>query len=143
MTRPAASYVVERIRWTDPGLHGPLGERPRRLPAASPVASFATSAEAEAERRRLERAGRQGVNPFEMGGAGPVLPDEPRRRAPKRLAARPRRDPAGPARGWPRRLAGVVGRARRCAMTDEQRESVWGLLDRLKLFTVAKVKVEG
>jgi hypothetical protein len=37
----------------------------------------------------------------------------------------------------------VVGRARRCAMTDEQREGVWGLLDRLKLFTVAKVKVEG
>jgi hypothetical protein len=64
MTRPAASYVVERIRWTDP----PRAFGGRRLPAAYPIGTSAMPGAAEAERRRLERKARKGVKPFAVGG---------------------------------------------------------------------------
>jgi hypothetical protein len=62
---PAVRYVVSRYRWW----WWKWKAQYRRMPGAVAVASFATFAEADAERARREAESRAKVNPFTCGGA--------------------------------------------------------------------------
>src|SRR5258708_5396653 len=59
-------YTVRRLGWYQPPHGDPYT---RRIPAATPVATFDTFDEAEMHRRALEAEVREGENPFRFGGA--------------------------------------------------------------------------
>ena len=59
-------YTVRRIGWYQPPHGDPYT---RRVPTAEPVAAFDPFDDAEAHRRELEAAARDGENPFRFGGA--------------------------------------------------------------------------
>lgn len=59
-------YTVRKLGWYQPPHGDPYT---RRIPTATPVASFDTFDEAEMHRRVLEAEAREGENPFRFGGA--------------------------------------------------------------------------
>ena len=137
MPRPAENYVVECVRWTEPGYHGAPGERRRRLPASYPVASFATHAAAEAERRRLERKARKGVNPFAMGG--PALFYQTSLDAGRLndfLLDHGVKPPARPEAGHAAWLE--WWKAKHKGMSAAEREVVWQALDKVRFYEVVE-----
>jgi hypothetical protein len=134
---PGPSFVVQRIRWTEPGPYRRLGEWRRRLPAAYPVATFTDPAAARAECRRLEEEARQGVNPFTLGG--PALFYQTSLDAGRLhdwLLDRGVTPPTKPGAGHaPWRSWWDAGHER---MGGQERDAVWEALDKVRFFEVVE-----
>jgi hypothetical protein len=133
MPRAAARFVVERIRYTESALYGALGGRRLRLPAAYPVASFASFAEAQAECRRLERAARKSVNPFALGAPALFYQTSlDSGRLSDWLLDHGVKPPARPERGHTAWLA--WWKAKNKGLSEAQRGAVWEALDNVRFY---------
>src|SRR5262245_60248717 len=133
-------FVIERLNWRpyeEPGYQPSARARRKngamaRLPGSERVAGFDDIDEAEADCRRREEEGRQGVNPFACGG--PLCYqsslDEGRLRdwvIDAGLTPPPAGEKGGWRRWWDEHQEG---------MTDLQKSRVWEALDKVRFFKV-------
>jgi hypothetical protein len=142
MGRPKKHYVVQRLSWRVWEHNGPVAER-RDDDRGVPVRAFASRAAADRLCRHLSAEARREVAPFRFeSGELELLTSLPEKAFLAKLkelgVPRPRKPRKGDYIRWASWWDDVSG-----ALTDEQRDAVWGLLDLLTLYEVVAVEEFG